>query len=373
MVRTKTKKMVAPSAAVSMGTAPPRPIPSVASLVAKGKELIGQCDYDLALRFIRRALDREPNNAEARELLGITELERGELENASQAFLSLIPPSTTAPNPPPASAYLYLAQLSDENPRAALGYFNSAVEVLQPQLKGKDRANGDADSDETEIRATIVRALIGMVEIWMSDLCFEPDAEQNCDSLLEMALKTDPQNAEALQTLASVRISQSRPDEAKKHLEQAWSTWNQLEPDDPALPPIPSRLSLARLFLELQQYTLALSVIQGILASDDQEVEAWYLEGWCFFLLAEKAKETGEKVEELGWAELSRDALDCLEACQALHTSQGHPDKQILQHVQELIAELKAAGVTPSPADADDVEDSDNGDGQGSDGDVDME
>lgn len=54
------------------------------------------------------------------------------------------------------------------------------------------------------------------------------------------------------------------------------------------------------------------------MAVDDQEVEAWYLEGWCFFLMAEKSKETGESVEGLGWQELAQDSRDCLDACQTV-------------------------------------------------------
>ena len=51
------------------------------------------------------------------------------------------------------------------------------------------------------------------------------------------------------------------------------------------------------------------------MASDDQEVEAWYLEGWCFYLMAEQAKEENKKIEELSWEELARDARECLENC----------------------------------------------------------
>ncbi len=71
-----------------------------------------------------------------------------------------------------------------------------------------------------------------------------------------------------------------------------------------------------KLFLELSLYTAALLVLQGIIAEDDQEVEAWYLEGWCFFLMAEQAQENGGKLDELGWEDLARDARDCLETCQ---------------------------------------------------------
>lgn len=44
-----------------------------------------------------------------------------------------------------------------------------------------------------------------------------------------LALQTDSGNPEALQMLASVRMSQSRPDDAKQCLEQAWSQWKDLD------------------------------------------------------------------------------------------------------------------------------------------------
>jgi hypothetical protein len=97
--------------------------------------------------------------------------------------------------------------------------------------------------------------------------------------------------------------------------------------DNPKLPSIPTRLSLTKLFLELSLYTPALLILHSIMAADDQEVEAWYLEGWCFFLMAEQAKGEGgvfrDEVEGdegdhegMRWEELARDAKDCLETCQ---------------------------------------------------------
>jgi len=240
----------------------------------------------------------------------------------------------------------------------ALKHFAAAVDILTLQLKGKDRAadtvSGSAKNDEDETRQTIVRALIGQVEIWMDpahDLCFDPAAESNCEELLKSALQIDPENTEALQTLASVRMSQQRPDEAKTMLEKAWLSWKDLDADDPQLPPIASRLNLTKLFLELSLFTPALMVLQGIMASDDEEVEAWYLEGWCFFLMAEQAREQGGKLDELTWEELSRDSRDCLETCKTLHINQGHPDIPVREHVKELISKLEELGVKPSPED----------------------
>jgi len=81
-------------------------------------------------------------------------------------FLSLIPPSANAPSPPPPSAYLYLAQLTDGDPHTALSHYQHAIEVLTVQLKGKERAD-NTRNDESELTSNIVRAYIGMVEIWM--------------------------------------------------------------------------------------------------------------------------------------------------------------------------------------------------------------
>ncbi|KAJ8461797.1 hypothetical protein ONZ51_g11309 [Trametes cubensis] len=349
--RPKTKKV---KPVITENTAESAAPPSVPALLEKAQELIVRCECELAGRFASRVLEREPGNVEAKEILGVVQLETGELEAAKQTFLSLIPPSPGAPSVPPPSAHLYLAQLSDDDPHLALKHYQAAVDILSAQLKGKERAVDlvGATDDESELKRNIVRALIGMVEIWMDpsyDLCFDPAAEKTCEDLINLALQTDPGNTEALQTLASVRMSQQRPDDAKACLEQAWSQWKDLDLDDPRLPPIPSRLSLVKLFLELELYTPALLVLQGIMATDDQEVEAWYLEGWCFYLMAEQAQESGGKLDELTWEDLARDARDCLETCQMLHINQEHPDKPLLEHVRELIAKLEALGIQPSP------------------------
>lgn len=52
------------------------------------------------------------------------------------------------------------------------------------------------------------------------------------------------------------------------------------------------------------------------MSADDQEVEAWYLEGWCFYLMAEQAQGNGGLLDDLTWHELGKDSRDCLETCQ---------------------------------------------------------
>ena len=84
------------------------------------------------------------------------------------------------------------------------------------------------------------------------------------------------------------------------------------------MPLIPARLVLVKLFIELSLFTPALLVLHGIMSSDDQEVEAWYLEGWCFHLMSEQAQESGGSIDGLTWQELAKDSRDCLETCQVV-------------------------------------------------------
>jgi hypothetical protein len=67
-------------------------------------------------------------------------------------------------------------------------------------------------------------------------------------------------------------------------------------------------------------YKEAMTVLTGVIEADDDEVEAWYLEGWCFLLTSEEAKTRGVEVEGLSWQELAQDARDCLETCVSVCT-----------------------------------------------------
>lgn len=64
--------------ASSSATAPP----SVPALLAKARSLVEQCDYQLAARFLQRILETDATHVEARELLGVVQLELGDLDAA---------------------------------------------------------------------------------------------------------------------------------------------------------------------------------------------------------------------------------------------------------------------------------------------------
>lgn len=164
---------------------------SVPALISKAQSIIEQCDYDLANQLLQRILQRSPKNVEAREMLGVVQLETGSVQEARkvrsiakfhlrlishlpnpscvQTFESLILPHPDAPSTPAYTPYLHLAQLSDEDPHLALRYYQSALDILTAQIKGKERAT-ESSSDsypDADVKGTVVRVLISMVEIWM--------------------------------------------------------------------------------------------------------------------------------------------------------------------------------------------------------------
>jgi hypothetical protein len=65
------------------------------------------------------------------------------------------------------TSYLHLAQLSDEDPHLGLRHYQSALDILTAQNKGKERATGSDSDSDADVKGTIVRVLISMAEIWM--------------------------------------------------------------------------------------------------------------------------------------------------------------------------------------------------------------
>lgn len=93
-----------------------------------------------------------------------------------QHLLHLFPPHTPSPPSHP-SPYLYLAQTASD-PHEALGYYSTAAAMIENALKGQSASTGGEGQEEgegvSETKAMGVRALVAMIEIWMSDLWYVP-------------------------------------------------------------------------------------------------------------------------------------------------------------------------------------------------------
>lgn len=89
MGRTRPKKQSIIKPTEPVQPTPSKKRPSISSLLEKAQTLIVQCDYELALKFVRRILEQQPGNVEAKEMLGVALLETGDLEGAKQVCKAL--------------------------------------------------------------------------------------------------------------------------------------------------------------------------------------------------------------------------------------------------------------------------------------------
>lgn len=189
---------------------------------------------------------------------------------------------------------------------------------------------------------------------------WEEDAESRCEALVTEALMVAPESPECLQTLASVRISQLRQDDAKAALSRSMELWKDLPPDHPKVPDFPSRVSLSRLLMEVHMENEALAVLERMILEDDHSVETWYLGGWCQYLIGRKAQEAASKDssqdEQIQSTLLSSRAW--LRQSMKLYELIEYEDEKLKEHAVELIQELEQElkGV---------IEDSDEGEGEG--------
>lgn len=175
-------------------------------------------------------------------------------------------------------------------------------------------------------------------------LCEEEGAAERCTSLLALALLVSPDHPEALQCLASVRLSESNPSDAKSLLQKSYEAWRYLEADDERVPQLETRMNLSKLCVEVEMYNEALEILDGILREDDEDVEAWYLSGWTHFLRADLPPSPSDSIE-LERKEEAQDARICLEKCRSLYVQTSYEDVQLLEHGQELLKQLDALGI----------------------------
>ena len=287
-------------------------------------------------------------------LIGNIYIQQGNGELASEYFhkaLELDPDGSIPESEGGGSEkFLWLAQLSEDGGHDSVRWFQKGATVLRNQIA----ASGDGGANTVELRKKLAAVLCSITEVYMTDLSWEEDAETQCESHITEALLIAPHWHEPLQTFASVRISQNRIDEARKALMDSMELWNYLPPHDAGVPDYSQRISLARLLMEVECEQTAAEVVRRLVQEDDQSVEAWYLGGWCLYLVGEKGKRAAEDAvmhdeaqqreleEEIYQSALSKSRL-WLQRCLDLYPKVEYQDVKLREHALELVAELDKA------------------------------
>lgn len=156
----------------------------------------------------------------------------------------------------------------------------------------------------------------------------------------------NPSAPEVLQTLASIRISQLRTDEARSALTKSLELWKDLPPEDPIVPDFATKISLSRLLMEVGMELEALEVLERLILEDDQSVEAWYLGGWCLQLLAEKQQAPKDVEEETDVSPEARRhaslvaSREWLKQSLKLYDLIQYEDERLKEHALELVQQM---------------------------------
>jgi tetratricopeptide (TPR) repeat protein len=296
------------------------------------------------------SLDRTPL-LPALNLLGEINVELGDITAAVGYFKIAveIDPDGQIPEEQGGGAekFMWLAQLSEEGGLDSVHWFQKGADVWRRDIA--DLASRES-SEEVEVlldekTAKLASALCAIAEIYMTDLSWDDaEAEAQCNKVMEEAVSVAPDSPETLQTLASVRISQLKKEEAKQYLSKSMTLWKDLPPEDPHVPAYPTRISLARLLMEAGMEQEAAEVLDRLVTEDDQSVEAWYLSGFCQQLIAEKIKNessTGHAVADEIKEHLTR-ARVWLKKCLQLYQQLEYEDERLRDHAIELTESINS-------------------------------
>ena len=181
----------------------------IASLLGAAAAHVDALDMEAAISVYQRVLEAAPGCVAALDGLGDACLQAGEREQAIAALsrsVELVPEGGV-------ERYMNLGQLSEG--AVALGWFERGVAQL------RERCSAATNDDERVAAANaLATALSSVTEVFLTDACDEPDAEARCEAAageavaLVQALPVQTL-VEPYAALASVRLSQSRDEEAK--------------------------------------------------------------------------------------------------------------------------------------------------------------
>ncbi|KAJ1994413.1 hypothetical protein GGI25_004428 [Coemansia spiralis] len=314
---------------------------SVDDLLAKTQELMDDNKYEAALKYAVKAIDQDERNTQALLLAAIIQLESDSIEPAINCLLRCVEIEPDRGF----EKYMYLGQLMVE--LESVKYFQLGVNAMQRDLDELPAGSALA----AVLKRKMAEAYVAMTEIYLTDCCFEEDAEKRCEELLENGAKVDPDCPEVYQTMASVRLSQNRIDDAHTCLQKSMALWaNKDQNELSQIPSFETRLALVRLLLEVDDKEQALYILERLQKEDDESIDVWYLYGWTYHLQSEEGREGDEKIE------LLRSARECFNQAIKLARLLDCENDGLIDHARELIAAIDAAVPTSAADDEDNDE-----------------
>ncbi|ODQ80126.1 hypothetical protein BABINDRAFT_161113 [Babjeviella inositovora NRRL Y-12698] len=294
------------------------------SLIFEARALLQQHNPQQALELLKPHLEEFKDNTQYLTILAEALMECSDLESAYEVLtraVELDPRAETG-----TEKFFYLGQIIGS--QEGLRLLKVGIEQLHAKLEIA-KSNPAAASTDSFILDLLVshhsieavtaymvskinHALLSCIEIWMTDLCMEDEAETECETLIQYALAFQPENPENWSTLGSIRISQQRNDDAREALTKAWHLFDekktQLEgsansssagdSDVDYTDLIQPLLALSHHLLNIFELALASSASSAVQDIDDSNLESYYLEAFACYLQVKQQKFVAMASEE---------------------------------------------------------------------------
>lgn len=281
------------------------------SIIERARALLQSSQEQRALDLLAPAATQNPDNVPLLEIFGQTLLEVNDVEAAYSVLMKAVELDPEADQG--VDKFLYLGQIIGG--REGCDYLDVALARLQTQLE-KVASNSQDDATlvdlakvypNTELLSQYLikklnQGIFAEIEIWMTDLCMEPEAEEQCDKLISHSLALDDTNPEALSLLSLIRISQQRNDEAREALKKSWELFqakkrslevHQTEGGEESsfeyIELVQPLLGLARFAIELAMYDVGPSICSSVADINDNALDCFYYEALCHILKAKLA------------------------------------------------------------------------------------
>jgi tetratricopeptide (TPR) repeat protein len=251
----------------------PQSSPSTAqnidAIYSRIQELREQFKFDVAEKELLNALKKTPNDVRLLDMLGGIYVDNADPGRAVAAFKKSIQLAPTQNY----EKYMQMGQLMGGT--EALSYFSQGLQLLHTLKQQKKN-----EQDVTEINKSIASGCCAIAELYMTDLCFEPNAEQECERALLLGFKEDSNNnLQLLQTMASFRLCQQKEQEARDLMSKVVEQLLDNTTSDYNKPLYDFRMNTVKICIELKQIEHAEKLLEQLITEYDQVTDVWYLYG----------------------------------------------------------------------------------------------
>ena len=261
---------------------------------------------ELAAKFFKKAFEMAPTDCDVLDAFGEFLANCGENEIAMQVLMQ----SCALEPEKNSSKYMYLSQLKQG--KDSLECIERGIILMRKEMANKER-------DEKLCKMQIASAYCSVAEIYMTDLCDEPEAEDKCKQALKEAVELDPDDFEVNAQCAQFCKTVIEDAKAKVHCQKCMEVLEKVKTKPEEWPPGPVRATFTQTLLDLGLSDAAGCVIETLMEEDDEDPQLWYL----------AASANAQQGDKPG-------AMECLQTLEGLVGKRKEEFQPLLHCVQRL-------------------------------------